>query len=190
MGCDIHSFVEIREAGAGWRPLDRDVFPLSEYDQRWRKQTHGRSPFDWRSYGMYGFLADVNNWSHVPTCADTGRGLPDDVSPEVRREYCGQPDQEWFGNAADDRCDGYGIGTTWLALAELLAFDYDKIFWNRRVTKQTGPRTWDGAALAEEGEGEHLSVREFLDKAFFRDLDILATLGAPEDVRVVCWFSC
>src|SRR5262249_34406690 len=37
------------------------------------------------------------------------------------------------------------------------------------------------AALAEEGEGEHLSLRTFLGEWFFKQLDTLGAFGAPEE---------
>ncbi len=61
-----HCYAEKKE-GAGWTSIS------------------GLHPFDWRSYGMYGFLADVRNWSVVPPIA-AQRGFPSDASLEVREE--------------------------------------------------------------------------------------------------------
>jgi hypothetical protein len=148
MGCDIHSYVEIRN-GNQWESSLNEVF-------------------DYRNYGLFGFLADVRNYSHSPVIAEP-RGLPDDVSPELRAEY-----DEW----------GDCHSTSWLTLAELLAYDYDQTFWDRRVTKGN-----NGAALADEGEGRHLTLREFLASSYFAQLDYLAKLGDPSTVRVVFWFD-
>lgn len=161
MGCDIHTFVEVRQ-GDTWHYFAEHIFtdldgPTAE-------------PFAWRSYGTFGFLADVRNYSHVPVIAPP-RGFPDDVTAEVVLVWRELWDQD-------------GHSASWLTVAELTAFDYDQVFWDRRVTKNG-----NGAALADEGEGEHLTVREFLGTGFFHDLDQLATLGAPEDVRVVFWFD-
>lgn len=156
MGSDIHSHVEVRRGG------------------RWIYESggtyaDGEGPFGWRNYGMFGFLADVRNYSHVPVIAKP-RGLPEDVSPETWAKY------------AEDVPDDHDA--SWLTVAELLAYDYDQIFWNRRITKDG-----NGAALAEEGEGEHVKLREFLGGPYFADLDSLARLGDPADVRVVFWFD-
>ena len=62
--------------------------------------------------------------------------------------------------------------------------DYDKVFWDRRITRGN-----DGAALANEGEGEHVTLREFLGPQFFEHLKIMRSLGKPEDVRVVLAFD-
>jgi hypothetical protein len=159
MGCDIHAYVEIRRDGT-WHHFDEKVFG------------HGgltAEPFDWRDYGLFGFLADVRNYSRSPVIAEP-RGIPDDVSPEVLGEY-----DEWGVDAHTP---------TWLTAAELLAYDYDAVFWDRRVTKNG-----NGAALAEEGEGEDRTLRDLLGTGYFGDLDQLAKLGMPDDVRVVFWFD-
>jgi hypothetical protein len=155
MGCDIHSFVEIKTDGV-WRWIYNVV----------------DEPFSWRNYGIFGFLADVRNYSRSPVIAQP-RGLPDDVSPELR-----------------DTSDNYDFHShSWLTLAELMTYDYDRTFWNRRVMKLTADGILDGAALAEEGEGRTVSLREFLGDHFFEQLQTLAELGDPEDVRIVFWFD-
>lgn len=159
MGCDIHSFAEVLTDGT-W------------------VQAHGVSPeAEWpdevdevfldRDYGLFGFLADVRNYSHSPVIAEP-RGLPDDVSAAIREEH------DEFGESH---------GASWLTLAELFAYDYDQVFWDRRVTKNG-----NGAALADEGEGKHLTLREFLGRDYFRALDRLV-LADPGAVRVVFWFD-
>jgi len=151
MGYDIHTLAEVR------------------VDGRWKNAGEEHEPFDYRSYALYGFLADVRNYSHSPVIAEP-RGLPDDVDLQ--------------GDDLDYWQDGgYGVGTSWLTLAELQAFDYDQVFWDRRVTKGN-----NGAALAEEGEGQHITMREHLGEGYFEELGQLAKLGAPEDVRVVFTF--
>jgi hypothetical protein len=90
MGCDIHSYAE-KQVNGKWESLDF-------------------SPFDWRSYGLYGFLAGVRNYSDVPPLA-APRGLPRDVSAHVQEEADG-----W---------DSDGHSHSWLSVEELSAFDYD-----------------------------------------------------------------
>ena len=46
MGCDIHSYAE-RKTSKGYEIID------------------GLHPLDWRSYGLFGFLAGVRNYSAV-----------------------------------------------------------------------------------------------------------------------------
>ena len=74
MGCDIHCYAEKKEEG------------------RWAAIT-GLHPFDWRSYGMYGFLAGVRNYSAVPPIT-AQPGFPSDASPEVHKEK-----DEWESDA-------------------------------------------------------------------------------------------
>jgi hypothetical protein len=136
-------------------------------DGRW---TARYSIFDTdRNYAWFGFLADVRNYSHSPVIA-APRGLPDDADLDAEE----REDALW--------CDFHSH--SWLTLAELLAYDYDQVIWDRRITKGG-----NGAALAEEGEGQHLPLREFLGETFFRRLQLLAELGKPEDVRLVFWFD-
>ena len=149
MGCDIHSRAEKRENGK-WT-----VIP-------------GLAPFDWRSYGMYGFLANVRNYSAVPPISEP-RGLPDDAPPE-------DEDNGWLGDHS----------YSWLSLDELNAFDYDAQVEDRRYTRQEGPNYWNGAATAEPGQGKMMTWREFLGEAFFDDLKKLKDAGAE---RIVFGFD-
>jgi hypothetical protein len=146
MGCDIHSYAEKRVNGK-W-----ELIPFE--------------PFDWRNYGMYGFLADVRNYSDVPPLAKP-RGLPDDVSADVKAES-----DHWD-------CDGHSH--SWLSVGELSAFDYDAAVEDRRITVGN-----DGGCTAKPGGGEMTTWRNFLDTGFFRDLERLKAEGAE---RIVFWFD-
>ena len=171
MGCDIHSFAEVRRDGK-WEPSGA-VFPMDQFDQEREKRSHTRHPFDWRSYGLFGFLAGVRNYSCVPCIQEPTYEIPIDVSAEVREEF---EDADW-----------HSINV--LTLKQLLDYDYEQTFWDRRVTKEVRPGCFDGAALAEEGEGETKKLRDFLGLDFFRDLDVLKSLGGPEDVRIIFGFD-
>lgn len=161
MGCDIWSYAEVR-TGGGWR-WARNLFP-DRADENDRDEVFPE--FDYR---LFGFLADVRNRSRSPMIA-SARGLPGDVSLELRVEH-----DAWG-------CDVHHA--SWLTLAELLGYDYDQVFWDRRVT-----RDGDGAALAVAGEGAHLTLRDFLGRRYFERLAALAGLGDPADVRIVFWFD-
>lgn len=171
MGCDIHSFVEVKKDGK-WQLPEPPIFVHDKIGQMVYGETNHNHPFNWRSYGVFGFLADVRNYSMVPPIAER-RGKPEDVSDYVKAEY-------W---ESDDHSH------SWLSLKELLDFDYEAKFENRRITKQTGPHCWDGAALSEEGEGKVTAFREFLGKPFFNDLETMSKIGDPENVRIVFWFD-
>jgi hypothetical protein len=174
MGCDIHSFAEIRNKQTNkWEKVG-DHFSLDEFDKKYYKKEKGENPFDWRNYSMFAFLAGVRNYDRCEPLSEP-RGLPKDISIEVMEEY------------EKLRYDAHSA--SFLTLKELLDFDYEKEFWNRRITKQTSPNSWNGASLAEEGEGEIISYRDNLGEWFFIHLNELKELGEPEDVRIVFWFD-
>jgi len=156
MGCDIHTITEVKTPD-GWKAALLD-----------------KPAFDWRTYRMYGFLADVRNYSDTPPiCAR--REWPEDITQEARDLR-----ERWEGDAHS---------FTHLTLAELQAFDYAQPVEDRRVTKQIGPNAWDGGATAEPGGGKMTTYRDFLDTGFFDELRRLSELGKPEDVRVLMFFD-
>jgi hypothetical protein len=160
MGTDIYSYVEVRREDK-WHLLNDAVFPpSSEYGSA----ANVASPFDWRSYGTFGFLADVRNMSRVPCIQEPVYSLPEDCSEELRRRY------EDYDNWPCSH----------ITLKTLLEFDYDQTFEDRRI---------DGGNTCEPGSGEVVTFREFLGETFFRDLEIMKTLGAPENVRVIFHFD-
>ena len=148
MGTDIHTHVEVLGTDGKWHLEAGD-------------------PFAWRNYGMFGFLANVRNYSRVPVISEA-RGIPEDACDEIRRE------SEWVD--AHSR--------SWLGLRELLEYDYDREFWDQRVM-----RNGNGAARAEPGEGRTLTIREFLGEGFFDDLARLEAVADRDRVRVVFWFD-
>jgi hypothetical protein len=139
MGCDIHIMAQKRENGK-WVTLDF-------------------RPFDWRSYGMFGFLADVRNVSCVPPVSEP-RGYPPDFD----------------GSPGGDHSE------SWLSVAELVAFDYSQTFEDRRCRRQESQGFWNGAADAGEGNGKQTTFKDFLDGDFFIDLIKLVHLGAERIV--------
>jgi hypothetical protein len=152
MGTDISSYVEIHRDGRWIVPSEVRFKPIDEYED-------GSAPFQGRDYGLFGFLADVRNYAECPTITPC-RGLPDDVSDEVAKKYDSQSE--------------FVFGTSWLTLAELLAYDYDRTFVNQR------PSPW---------QMPHATVRDFLGDRYFERLAELGNLGAPDEVRVVFWFD-
>jgi len=176
MGCDIHSFAE-RKINNKWEKVG-EHFSLGDWEKKYYKKEKGENPFDWRSYSMFAFLAGVRNYDHSEPLSEP-KGLPDGISDEVKEEY-----EQW-------ECDAHSV--SYLTLKELLDFDYDKVFWNRRISRTTynenGGSFTNGAAIAEEGEGTHVTYRENLGEFFFTHLKELQELGEPDDVRIVFWFD-
>lgn len=158
MGCDIHVFAEKNVGG---------IFEKIEMPYGW---------FDSRSYGRFGFLANVRNYSGVVPFGQTevpekykpiGRGIPADVSDDVKSEF-----DDWETDAHSE---------SWLSLEELLAFDYEQVMEDRRVTRNN-----DGGCTCEPGEGRKMTYREFLGPNFFDELQQAKSKGAD---RIVFWFD-
>lgn len=159
MGCDIHSFAEVKDSFGTWYRVTESIFTGNGLSPE---------PFGWRSYGMFGFLADVRNVSFIPCITGVQRGWPDDTL-EI---------QEW-----DTHSD------TFVTLNELINFDYEATVEDRRGCKQISPGLTDCAADMGEGNGTVITFREFLGQGFFDDIEILKTLGLPDDVRVLMSFD-
>jgi hypothetical protein len=154
MGCDIHIVAQKQNEAGQWGEITGSF-------------SEGPSPFDWRSYGLFGFLAGVRNYSAVPPISEP-RGLPDD--------YGQDPEEPWLGDHSH----------SWLSVDELAAFDYDRPLEDRRITVQLAPNFWSGSGLAEPGAGRMTTYREFLGPGFFGDLAELQRIGAG---RIVFGFD-
>lgn len=150
MGCDIHSFCE-KLTPNGW---------VGVY----------MSPFSDRRYSVFGFLADIRNYSDVPPIS-LPRGLPNDVSILVKDEY-------------GDGIDWHS--SSWLTVQELTDFDYDAPMENRRVTRMLSDGWLSGGCTCDPGEGEQTTFREFLGEQFFNDLRELQSVKID---RIVFWFD-
>ncbi len=110
MGCDIHSFAEVRDGGV-WKTVG-GIFPTDHFNQNCEKvKGFSRNPFTVRSYSMFSWLAGVRNYQQHPVFSQP-RELPLDVSRELKEEA------EKLG------MDGHSH--SWLALDELLEVDYKK----------------------------------------------------------------
>jgi hypothetical protein len=164
MGCDIHIHVEQQRDNGAW---ERVEWPNAD------RENFISGPFDWRSYGLFGFLAGVRNYSEVPPIAEP-RGLPDDVSVGVREAHDDDPD--WHS-------------ATWLTVTELAEFDYAQTFEDRRVSERLPSGVVNGAATARPGDGKAVTFDEFLGQAFARDLDVLKGMNEGRPTRIVFWFD-
>jgi hypothetical protein len=146
MGTDIHVFLEKKDNDGNYISLGRheDIF--------------------YRSYGLFGFLADVRNYSVVPYISKC-RGLPANVSKEIK-EYSSY-DYEYYG-------------FSWFDIGELLNYDYEQIIEDRRCTIDG-----DGGCTCEPGQGKQMTLREFLGSEYFNHLDIIKSRGA--DRIIICF---
>ncbi len=185
MSCDIHSFAEVKNKSNGsWEMVDTDMFSLYDsdkfyldaYDKESTKKEKNKHPFYWQDYSMFGFLAGVTNYDCCEPLSKP-KGVPNDVSNEIHYEWC------------EDKSVIPVHSTSFLTLRELIEFDYEKTFWNRRIERQISPTDFDCAATAEEGEGKIISYKENLGEMFFIHLEELKKLGDLDDVRIVFWFD-
>lgn len=194
MGCDIHSFVEVKKEGK-WQKIEDKIF--KDYGDRMTSE-----PFGWRSYSVFGFLADVRNYSHCPVLVEP-RGLPLDsewLNQPSKYAYdknpmSGEviPYEERETNKKDIENDWNYHTCSHIYLKELLEFDYTQKFEDRRYSKKEitpgGGMVINGAAISEPGQGTMITFREHLGSGFFEDLMQLKMLGEPEGVRIVFYFD-
>ena len=186
MGADIHGFLEVKRDGK-WERYSGGIFPGGS-----------NMPFDWRSYGIFGFLADVRNYSHIPPLGEP-KGLPDDseylnaaIDKPMRYSY-GYIDNGTAYTVADTFMFDIDYHShTYYTLRELISFDYNNVFEDRRkivLRLQDGDVGYDKTLEVEQGGGEWVSYKEFFGEDFFKCIEIMETLGGPDDVRVVIWFD-
>ena len=198
MGCDIHFYVERQEEN-GWVPV--------------------RVSYDGRNYALFAILANVRNgYGFAGISTGEGfvpismpRGLPFDVSPEIRAE------SDYWG------VDGHSH--SWLTVQELLAYNWEQEAIRYGVVPEkiyetlesgTAPESFSTAVMGidveklspedmdaliagvyERDEGKHYythvtwktpyswPVRGFLANT----LPLLQSLGNPAQVRIVFWFD-
>ena len=104
MGADIHAFVEAKE---------NDKWEFKE------------NIWDFRSYDIFAFLADVRNGKNITVIKQPTNHLPEDVSDFVKQDYLLHKD--------------YNHSLSYLYLTEILAFKYDKHkilseYGNKKIT--------------------------------------------------------
>ncbi len=167
MGCDIHSFAE-RKLDGKWKRVEEPLF------------FENTEPFGWRSYSVFSFLANVRNYSNCKPISEP-KGLPEDS------EYLNEPSD--YGNKdtkEDIERDGNYHSFSYITVEEFLAVDYDTVFRNLRGTDD---QQFSYDALLISDKGEETSLREFLGQGFFVELDVLKSLGTPDEVRIVFYFD-
>lgn len=137
MGCDIH-VTPFKKKGEKYYALSNNFF-------------------DVRSYVLFGFLADIRNYSAI-TPISQPRGLP-----------------EWFKVNEEDTWDYHSF--SWLTLEELESYNYDQIVEDRRC---------DNGCTCPPGQGEKMTLREFLGEWYFEEL---AKMKLAEVDVIVFWFD-
>ena len=161
MVCDISTRAQ-RRIGDIWTDIDlRPVFQDS-------------------GYALFGFLANVRNYSAIPPLSQP-RGLPEGFEVPTDDEIKDSWENE--GTLAKGYLGDHSF--SWVLIEELLVFDYDRPVEDRRVTRRFG-NIVEGGVTAEPGAGRMTNYRDFLGPAFFADLRDLQLCGAE---RVVFGFD-
>lgn len=129
-------------------------------------------PFDWRSYAMFGWLADVRNYSEFKPIAKL-------------RDLSEAP--KWLSNDENGDWWDCSYGNSWVSVSELVSYDYDAPVEDRRVTRRLPSGVLSGGCTCDEGGGEMTTMREVLGKEFFDNVEELVRIGAD---RVYFCFDC
>jgi len=130
--------------------------------------------FLYQTYSLFAFLAGIRNYDCCEPLAPL-KWLPFDLNdPNISEE-------------AVEGCK------TYFTVSELLSFDYDKVFENRRPHPQHNKEDIikiDGyMEVLKPGKGRMVSYRENLGEHFFTSLAILQGLGDPQNVRIIICFD-
>jgi hypothetical protein len=206
MGCDIHSFAEVKRGGK-WHRVG-DIFPHPYNEDKKIDQ-----PFYSRNYNLFAILADVRNGVGFAGIK-TGEGF---ISISEPRDF--PLDLSDDGRLTSDSLSDDYHSRSWLTLKELMEYD-----WNQLTVRQgwvTKPEydeyKKEGVPSSFCGGVSGLSVRHISndemdtisdhancytlvkwgttykaaagDWYFDKIFPILADLGAHEDVRVIFWFD-
>lgn len=118
MGTNMSLFAERRVHGH-WHFLgEMEENPLYEYDPEHQQRYTPESLYDTENESLCSILADVRNSGVLEEkydCITSRRGLPEDLSPELKTF------------AGDSRNQHWSTIISWLTLKELVTFDWRKI---------------------------------------------------------------
>lgn len=156
MGCDIHMVIQRQSTGLT-RLLGEPDWELLEppAEVGWDEP---------RSYTLFGVLAGVRDMLDIEAIADR-RGLPDDFDPDRDPPPC-----RWY---PEDRKDLGDHSFTWMTLAEVLAFNWDRVVTSKDVSDHYRGKT----------------VRECVPECWFALIEWLQTQDDPECIRLVMGFD-
>lgn len=162
MGCDIHSYIEVRRKDwqtgeySSWEPL-----VVLEVNSQWSKMPSLMNHYTGRDYELFGWLTGGTVRCLTPTHLPAPRGLPSDISAEIEREH--------------DMMREDAHSQSYLTLPELEEA-YHKI--PKKVKNEMG-----------ETEKNHLRkrVRWFIDT--IRVFTESCGYYSDENVRIIFWFD-
>ena len=181
MGTNNDSLVEIYSAESKeWDIVESSkAFPIRECDWKSLGIKTTDAPFRYQSYAIAAFIAGIRNEFEITPIAER-RGLPDGhKSVEDTEGFSGIKSMvsRYPYEIIEDRSN------TWLLLKELLDFDYEQTFEDRR---NYGAGNHD---TVEVGSGSVITYKEHLGPFFFTELEALKELGDPEHVRIIFAFD-
>lgn len=150
MGADIHTWATDKDGS-----IINDKGNWLEY----RQGIKNSSPFEDRFYRLFGWLADVRNYSGVTSIAPYRRweGCPEELD--------GFKDVDYHSHS-------------WVSVQELNDVNYDAIIEGHRYTRTLSSGIISGGLTSDAGCGEKMTLRDFLTDAYFYDLAELNRIGA------------
>lgn len=191
MGCDIHVAIEVRDESGQWKPTK-----LLEKDWATERLFTGDYNFFDRNYDLFAMLADVRNgrgFAGLTTGEgfnpiDDARGLPADLSRELRRLAEDGGDQDY-----DSALEAYGAGWlgdhshSWLTLRELADYDWNQTTRHAKYENERGG--WVPLDAKQIGWTEPVTYRERAGRFYTEFMPALLKLGEPDRVRIVFGFD-
>ena len=140
MGCDIHMVVEVRKDGKWQKQVDpfatcpdcngKKTITYAQDGKTepcyWCKGVGKQSRYGSRNYNVFSVLGNVRNGSgefEIPFIGDE-RGLPADASCAPCTESCTYDEDSGDCLAKHDDLGEHSL--SWVSLAELLAYDWDR----------------------------------------------------------------
>lgn len=176
MGATVQTVVEQFD-GESWHLSESLIFPVPNAEQDHRGYSETDCPFEDQNYAVFAFIGGYRNYFDLTPIAED-RCLPEDHQSVETVGFGGHTVMEsrYAGIFPDD------IDYAWVTAAELLNFDYEQSFEDRR--------DYDGMGyMVEKGKGRQTTYRELLGENFFNDLEVLRSLENPDHTRIVFAFS-
>lgn len=254
MGCDIHIYAETRkDSTSPWQQIIEPVFKSCYHDPNEPDEGFNKKmtidPYNGRNYDLFAILADVRNgrgFAGVKTgegfnIISEPKGIPMDICEDVMSEYTVEVGEdysfaqlqswvnrnksEWIKFAHSVSCPDWH-SASWLALSELLTFDWDQFTMKRgtlsfekyksyknsdSIPDDYSGSVWGGGTVTiDEDDADKIlngadspaplnklyvnchwpeiyrsTCQWFLENT----VEVLKTLGDPDNVRIVFWFD-
>jgi hypothetical protein len=152
MGCDIHFFVEVRDAAGNWQP--QFTLVTDEDEGEGYLTSCGPDFYSVRNYALFSILADVRNYGGCFKPISEARGVPEDASDSYKQIV-----KKW---------DGDGHSHSFFTVSELMAYDWTQVIHNDGLVdvgqwaewkRKGSPDFW--AEVDKYSEKDALTLAEF-----------------------------